>query len=321
MQTFASIRHDWTDPEIMALFDQPFNDLMFRAQSCHRQNFPANSVQISTLLSVKTGACPEDCGYCPQSARYKTGLKAERLMPLDTVLTQARAARERGATRFCMGGAWRDLRERDLDQLEQMVTAVAELGLETCLTAGMLKTHQAQRLKRAGLDYYNHNIDTSREYYTKVVSTRSYDERLDTLEQVRQAGLKVCCGGIVGMGEARSDRAGMLKTLANLPEHPASVPINQLVPVPGTPLAESPDLDPLEFVRTIAVARLMMPRSMVRLSAGRSQMSDEMQTLCFLAGANSVFYGDKLLTTENPGEDHDRQLFQRLGINLDEAAA
>lgn len=300
----------------MTLFSLPFNDLLFQAQTCHRQHFSANMVQISTLLSIKTGACPEDCGYCPQSARYQTGLKAERLMPTEQVVAQARAARERGATRFCMGGAWRDLRDQDLERLAEMVSEVAQLGLETCLTAGMLQAHQAERLKQAGLDYYNHNIDTSREYYPQVITTRSFDDRLDTLETVRQAGLKVCCGGIVGMGETRADRAGMLQTLANLPEHPGSVPINMLVPVPGTPMQGTEKLDPLEFVRTIAVARILMPESMVRLSAGRAEMSDEMQALCFHAGANSVFYGDKLLTTQNPDEDHDQRLFERLGIEV-----
>jgi biotin synthase len=309
-----TIRHDWQLPEIMTLFGLPFNDLLFQAHCCHRQHFSANEVQISTLLSIKTGACPEDCGYCPQSAKYKTGLKAERLMAHEDVLVQARAARDAGATRFCMGGAWRDLRDRDLDQLSEMVAAVGQLGLETCLTAGMLEAHQAQRLKEAGLDYYNHNVDTSREYYPEVITTRSYDDRLNTLEHARAAGLKVCSGGIVGMGEARSDRAGMLQTLANLPEHPGSVPINMLVQVPGTPLEGTAKLDPLEFVRTIAIARIMMPKSMVRLSAGRNEMSDEMQALCFFAGANSIFYGDKLLTTTNPEQNHDQQLFKRLGI-------
>ena len=316
MTSRNSVRHDWQSAEIMTLFSLPFNDLLFQAQTCHRQHFSANVVQISTLLSIKTGACPEDCGYCPQSARYQTGLKAERLMPTEQVVAQARAARERGATRFCMGGAWRDLRDQDLERLAEMVSEVAQLGLETCLTAGMLQAHQAERLKQAGLDYYNHNIDTSREYYPQVITTRSYDDRLDTLETVRQAGLKVCCGGIVGMGETRADRAGMLQTLANLPEHPGSVPINMLVPVPGTPMQDTEKLDSLEFVRTIAVARILMPESMVRLSAGRAEMSDEMQALCFHAGANSVFYGDKLLTTQNPDEDHDQRLFERLGIEV-----
>ena len=310
----ASLRHDWTVPEAGALFALPFNDLLFKAHSVHRANFDPHTVQLSTLLSIKTGACPEDCAYCPQSARYDTGLQRERLLPLDEVLAAARRARDNGATRFCMGAAWRSPKDRDLDQVIPMVAGVKAIGLETCLTLGMLTAGQARRLKQAGLDYYNHNLDTSPEFYGKIITTRTYQDRLDTLEHVRAAGLKVCCGGIVGMGEDRRDRVSLLTTLANLPQHPESVPVNRLVQVEGTPLYGSDPLDGLEFVRTIAVARIMMPRSCVRLSAGRSAMSDELQALCFFAGANSIFYGDKLLTTGNPEADHDRELFQRLGI-------
>ena len=314
MTVSQSPRHDWQDHEVMALFEQPFADLMFTAQNVHRAHFDANTVQLSTLLSIKTGACPEDCSYCPQSIRYNTGLKTEPLMDLDDVRAAAARAKASGATRFCMGAAWRSPKDRDLAQVEAMVKEVKALGLETCVTAGMLKPQQAQRLQDAGLDYYNHNLDTSESYYKEIISTRSYQDRLDTLGNVRDAGMKVCCGGIVGMGEARSDRAEMLRTLANLPQHPESVPINQLVQVPGTPLDGVAEVDPLEFVRTIAVARVLMPESHVRLSAGRSEMSDELQTLCFMAGANSIFYGDQLLTTENPQAARDRQLFERLGL-------
>ncbi len=310
----AVIRHDWTRDEVLRLFDLSFNDLLFRAQSAHRRNFAADEVQISTLLSIKTGACPEDCKYCPQSVRYDTGLEREALMELEQVRDAARAAREGGATRFCMGAAWRRPKDRDLDRVIDMVHAVREEGLETCLTLGMLDAAQAERLREAGLDYYNHNLDTSPEYYGEVITTRSYQDRLDTLGHVREAGMKVCCGGIVGMGESRDDRAGLLVELANLPEHPQSVPINQLVRVPGTPLDQVDDLDPLEFVRTIAVARIVMPASVVRLSAGRTEMSDELQALCFLAGANSIFYGDRLLTTDNPAAQRDRALLERLGL-------
>jgi len=280
----------------------------------HRAHFEANRVQLSTLLSIKTGACPEDCAYCPQSARYHTGVKAEPLMDLATVTAAARAAKAQGATRFCMGAAWRAPKDRDIEKVAEMVREVRELGLETCLTLGMLKPEQAGRLSDAGLDYYNHNLDTSESFYKEIISTREYSDRLDTLHHVRQAGIKVCCGGIVGMGESRADRAELLRTLANLPQHPESVPINNLVQVEGTPLKGLPALDPLEFVRTIAVARVLMPQSYVRLSAGRSEMSDELQALCFLAGANSIFYGEKLLTTGNPQHERDTALFRRLGI-------
>lgn len=309
-----SLRHDWTVAEVEALFAQPFNDLLFQAHSAHRAGFDPNTVQLSTLLSIKTGACPEDCGYCPQSARYDTGLQRERLLPLEEVLAAAQAARANGATRFCMGAAWRSPKDRDLEHVIPMVAGVKALGLETCLTLGMLSAPQAQRLKAAGLDYYNHNLDTSPEFYGEIITTRTYQDRLDTLAYVRAAGINVCCGGIVGMGENRRDRAGLLIALANLPRHPESVPINMLVQVEGTPLYGTEPLDPLEFIRTIAVARIMMPKSFVRLSAGRSAMSDEAQALCYFAGANSIFYGDKLLTTGNPEAERDRALLARLGI-------
>src|SRR5687768_16938786 len=308
------IRHDWSVAEVEALFALPFNDLVFRAQAVHRAHFPANQVQLSTLLSVKTGGCPEDCAYCPQAARYDTGLTAHKLMSTEQVLEQARAAKAAGASRFCMGAAWRAPKDRDVEKVADMVRAVAELGLETCATLGMLSGAQARTLKDAGLAYYNHNLDTAPEHYGEIIHTREFQDRLDTLEQVRAAGLKTCCGGIVGMGEGRHERAGLLQALANLPEHPQSVPINRLVQVAGTPLHGTAELDPLEFVRTVAVARLLMPQSVVRLSAGRSQMSDELQALCFLAGANSIFYGEKLLTTGNPDVAHDRALFERLGL-------
>lgn len=312
--SLEQLRHDWTVDEAEALFALPFNDLLFRAQSLHRRYFDANQVQISTLLSIKTGGCPEDCAYCPQSARYQTGVDNESLMPLADVLAAAQQAKDAGASRFCMGAAWRSPKDRDLDPVVAMVEGVKALGLETCVTLGMLSDTQTSRLKDAGLDYYNHNLDTSPEYYGEIITTRTYQDRLDTLARVRDAGIHVCSGGIVGMGEDRADRAGMLVALANLPRHPESVPINMLIRVEGTPLAAEADLDALEFVRTIAVARVMMPASVVRLSAGRTEMSDETQALCFLAGANSIFYGDTLLTTDNPAAEADRTLFAKLGL-------
>jgi biotin synthase len=311
----SPIRHDWTRQEIGALFDLPFPELMFRAQCVHRQYFDPAEVQISTLLSIKTGGCPEDCAYCPQSARYDTGVRADKLMALDDVLAEARAAKSAGASRFCMGAAWRSPKDRELDQVCAMIEAVKALGLETCATLGMLTAVQARRLKQSGLDYYNHNLDTSPEFYGEIITTRVYADRLETLTHVREAGIHVCCGGIVGMGETRADRIGMIAALASLPVHPESVPINMLVRVAGTPLAYEPALDPLEFVRTIAVARITMPRAVVRLSAGREDMSEETQALCFLAGANSIFYGPKLLTTPNPERDRDRELMDKLGLS------
>jgi biotin synthase len=313
--TIGIPRHDWTRDEVRALFDLPFPELMFCAQSVHRQNFDPAAVQISTLLSIKTGGCPEDCAYCPQSARYDTGVRAEKLMTLDAVLAEARAAKSAGASRFCMGAAWREPKDRDLESVCAMVEGVKSLGLETCATLGMLTEPQARRLKDSGLDYYNHNLDTSPEFYGEIITTRTYRDRLDTLDHVRAAGIHVCCGGIVGMGETREDRIGMIATLASLPEHPESVPINMLVRVAGTPLAGEQKLDPIEFVRTVAAARITMPCSVVRLSAGREDMSEETQALCFLAGANSIFYGPKLLTTPNPGRDRDRELMDRLGLS------
>jgi len=310
----GDIRHDWTRGEVRALFQLPFNDLIFRAQSLHRTYFDAREVQISTLLSIKTGGCPEDCAYCPQSARYDAGVKAEKLMALNAVLDEARAAKAAGASRFCMGAAWREPKDRDVEAVCAMVEGVKSLGLETCATLGMLSHDQAQKLKRAGLDYYNHNLDTSPEFYGGIITTRTYQERLDTLAEVRAAGIAVCCGGIVGMGESQDDRAGLIATLAALDPHPESVPINALVRVAGTPLGEAAMIEPLDFVRTIAVARIAMPKSVVRLSAGREEMSDETQALCFLSGANSIFYGPKLLTTPNPVADHDRALMARLGL-------
>jgi biotin synthase len=309
-----ALRHDWTLEEVLALFGLPFNDLLYLAQTVHRAQFDANAVQISTLLSIKTGGCPEDCAYCPQSARYDTGVSADRMMARDAVLDEARRAKEAGATRFCMGAAWRSPRDTDVENVAELISGVKALGLETCATLGMLTRRQAVSLKEAGLDFYNHNLDTSASYYGHIITTRTLQDRLDTLTHVREAGMHVCCGGIVGMGESHEDRAELLRTLANLPEHPESVPINQLVRVEGTPLADSAPVDPLEFVRTIAVARILMPRSFVRLSAGRESMSDELQALCFLAGANSIFYGEKLLTTPNPATHADRQLFDRLGL-------
>ena len=311
----SQMRHDWTRDEIRTLFALPFPELMFRAQSIHRTHFDPTEVQISTLLSIKTGGCPEDCAYCPQSVHYETGVNAEKLMSLDAVLAEAHAAKRAGASRFCMGAAWREPKDRDLDKVCTMVAGVKALGLETCATLGMLDAGQARRLKASGLDYYNHNLDTSPEYYGAIITTRTYQERLDTLGHVRDADMHVCCGGIVGMGESLEDRVGMIVTLASLPVHPESVPINMLVEVEGTPLAGSDrKLDPLDFVRTIAVARITMPQSVVRLSAGREDMSDETQVLCFLAGANSIFYGPKLLTTANPGRDRDMRLMDKLGL-------
>jgi biotin synthase len=307
-------RSDWSRAEIAALFALPFADLIYRAQTVHRAHFDPNEVQISTLLSIKTGGCPEDCGYCSQSASHETGLKASKLMAVDRVLADARAAKAAGATRFCMGAAWRSPKDRDLDAVCAMVEGVKALEMESCVTLGMLTGPQAARLKRSGLDYYNHNLDTSPEYYRQVVSTRTYQDRLDTLVAVREAGIHVCCGGIIGMGETESDRVGMIHALASLPMHPESVPINALMKVEGTRLADNAPLDPIDFVRTIAVARIVMPRSMVRLSAGREAMSAETQALCFLAGANSIFYGEKLLTTPNPDAAEDRGLFARLGL-------
>ncbi len=311
----CEVRHDWTRAEVRTLFDLPFPDLMFQAQTVHRANFEPTEVQISTLLSIKTGGCPEDCAYCPQSAKYDTGVKAEKLMALDAVLAEARAAKASGASRFCMGAAWREPKPRDVEAVCAMIEGVKALGLETCATLGMLSRDQAQQLKASGLDYYNHNLDTAPEFYGNIITTRVYQDRLQTLERVREAGIHVCCGGIVGMGESREDRVGMIATLATLPEHPESVPVNMLVRVAGTPLAGREALDPLEFVRTIAVARITMSRSVVRLSAGREDMSEETQALCFLAGANSIFYGPKLLTTPNPGRDRDRELMDQLGLS------
>jgi biotin synthase len=308
------LRHDWTEEEIEALFALPFNDLLFQAQTIHRQSFDANRIQVSRLLSIKTGKCPEDCKYCPQSAHYDTGVEKEDLLEVATVLEAARAAKESGASRFCMAAAWRSPAARDFDKVLRMIEGVKALGLQTCATLGMLTAEQAKQLKNAGLDYYNHNIDTSPEHYKDIISTRTFEDRLDTLEHVRDAGMKVCCGGIVGMGEQTDDRARMLQTLANMPKHPESVPINLLIKIPGTPLEGVEDVDPFDFIRTIAVARIVMPRSHVRLSAGRQAMSDETQALCFLAGANSVFCGERLLTAGNPSPGKDQSLFGRLGL-------
>ncbi|MBV2090187.1 MAG: biotin synthase BioB [Candidatus Thiodiazotropha sp. (ex Ctena orbiculata)] len=315
--TDSPLRHDWTLDEIEALLDLPFNDLMFRAQSLHRERFDPNQIQMSSLLSIKTGACAEDCGYCSQSAKYDSGLEAEKLMPLQDVVKAAESAKQKGASRFCMGAAWRNPTDKNLQRVIEMVEAVNGMGMETCLTLGMLTEQQAERLRDAGLDYYNHNLDTSPEFYGEVITTRTFDDRLQTLSHVRDAGINVCSGGILGMGESRRDRASMLRELVNLPKHPESVPINMLVKIEGTPLSQVEDLDPLEFVRTIAVARILMPNSYVRLSAGRGEMSDEMQALCFLAGANSIFYGERLLTTDNPEADRDRALLQRLGMKTE----
>jgi len=313
-QLQKDIRFDWQDSEIEALYSQPFAELMFAAQTVHRQHFNPNEVQVSTLMSIKTGKCSEDCAYCPQSVRYDTELETEPLLPLDDVIQAARAAKQNGASRFCMGAAWRRPKDKDLDKVIDMVKAVKQEGLESCLTLGMLTEQQTQRLKKAGLDYYNHNLDSSPEYYQEIITTRTYQDRLDTLEHVRNAGINVCCGGILGMGESRQDRIGLFRELANQNPHPESVPINMLVRVEGTPLQAAADFDPFEFIRSIAVARILMPTSHVRLSAGREEMSDEMQALCFLAGANSIFYGEKLLTTPNPSANHDMELFNKLGI-------
>jgi biotin synthase len=310
----TTLRFDWPKGEIEGLFGLPFNDLIHYAQQVHREHFDANQVQVSTLLSIKTGGCPEDCGYCPQSVHYQTAVEPESLMDVDDVVSAARTARQAGASRFCMGAAWRNPRGRNFERVLEMVERVRAEGMETCMTLGMLDEQQARQLKKAGLDYYNHNLDTSPEFYGEIISTRTYDDRLETLQRVRDAGINVCCGGIVGMGESRADRVSLLQQLAQQKPHPESVPVNMLVRVEGTPLADGDALDPFEFVRTIAVARILMPRSHVRLSAGREQMSDELQALCFLAGANSIFYGEKLLTTPNPEADHDRQLFERLGL-------
>jgi biotin synthase len=307
----------WKVADVIALYELPFNDLMFRAQQVHREHFDPNLVQLSTLLSIKTGGCPEDCAYCPQSAHHDTGVDADKLMPLAEVLEAARAAKQHGATRFCMGAAWRSPKEHQVAQVAEMVREVKALGMETCVTLGMLKENQAQALKQAGLDYYNHNLDTSPEFYGQIISTRTYQDRLDTLEHVRDAGINVCCGGIVGMGESRRERAGLIAQLANLDPYPESVPINNLVQVAGTPLAGTAPLDPFEFVRTIAVARITMPTAMVRLSAGREEMNEALQALCFAAGANSIFYGERLLTTGNPQAEADRALLQRLGMRAE----
>ncbi len=310
----TAVRRDWQRQEVADLFAMPLLDLVYRAATIHRQHFDPNEIQLSTLLSIKTGKCAEDCAYCSQSSRYDTELVNEPLIDLEEVRRNAAAAKKAGASRFCMGAAWRQLRERDVDTVLDMVAVVKELGMESCMTLGMLTRDQAERLAAGGLDYYNHNIDTSPEYYPEVISTRSFQDRLDTLDHVRDAGMKVCCGGIVGMGESREDRIGLLTSLANLPKHPESVPINMLVKIPGTPLAGAEGIDGVEFVRTIAVARILMPLSFVRLSAGRETMSDEMQALCFMAGANSIFYGDRLLTTGNAEADRDNKLFARLGM-------
>ena len=304
----------WPVDDVLALFELPFNDLMFRAQETHRHEFPEGDVELATLLSIKTGGCEEDCGYCPQAARYDTGVEAKKMLAIDEVLEAARSAKQNGATRFCMGAAWRSPKDRDMDKVEEMVREVKALGLETCATLGMLKEEQAQRLKQAGLDFYNHNLDTAPEFYDNVISTRDYQDRLDTLGHVRNAGLKVCCGGIVGMGESRLQRAGLIAQLANLNPYPESVPVNHLVQVEGTPLYGIDKLDPLEFVRTVAVARITMPKARVRLSAGRREMGEPVQALCFLAGANSIFYGDKLLTTGNPEAMDDKVMLKKLGL-------
>jgi len=311
----TEVRHDWSLAEVRTIFELPFNELLFQAQTIHRRRFDPNAVQVSTLLSIKTGGCPEDCKYCSQSVHYDSGLEPERLMDIDAVVTAAKCAKQAGASRFCMGAAWRNPKGKNFERVLEMVGRVRAEGLETCATLGMLDASQAAALKQAGLDYYNHNLDTSPEFYGDIITTRSYDDRLDTLTHVRDAGINVCCGGIVGMGESRADRVSMLCELANLPEHPGSVPINQLVKVAGTPLDEQADIEPLEFVRTIATARILMPAAWVRLSAGRAEMSDEMQALCFFAGANSVFYGEKLLTTGNPDTARDDALFAKLGLH------
>jgi|TARA_B110000285_G_scaffold15648_1_gene15414 biotin synthase len=320
-QEGSSTRHNWTRDQVLALFNQPFNNLLFDAQVVHRQHFDPNQVQLSTLLSIKTGACPEDCKYCPQSARYDTGLEKEKLLELEQVIAAAKIAKASGSSRFCMGAAWRSPHDRDIPVVSAMIREVKALGLETCMTLGMLSEEQSEKLADAGLDYYNHNLDTSKEFYGEVITTRTFQDRLNTLANVRNSGMKVCAGGIVGMGEEQQDRAGLLMALANLPVHPESVPINMLVKVAGTPMADQADLDPFEFIRTIAVARLMMPKSYVRLSAGREDMNEQMQAMAFMAGANSIFYCDKLLTTPNPKANTDMQLFERLGIKPEEYQA
>ncbi|CAI8303401.1 MAG: Biotin synthase [SAR92 bacterium MED-G29] len=320
-QEGSSTRHNWTRDQVLALFNQPFNNLLFDAQVVHRQHFDPNQVQLSTLLSIKTGACPEDCKYCPQSARYDTGLEKEKLLELEQVIAAAKIAKASGSSRFCMGAAWRSPHDRDIPAVSAMIREVKALGLETCMTLGMLSEEQSEKLADAGLDYYNHNLDTSKEFYGEVITTRTFQDRLNTLANVRNSGMKVCAGGIVGMGEEQQDRAGLLMALANLPVHPESVPINMLVKVAGTPMADQADLDPFEFIRTIAVARLMMPKSYVRLSAGREDMNEQMQAMAFMAGANSIFYCDKLLTTPNPKANTDMQLFERLGIKPEEYQA
>lgn len=307
----------WSVEDVLDLYELPFLDLVYQAQTVHRKHFPQAAMQLATLLNIKTGGCPEDCHYCPQAARYDTGVKAQKIMDTDDVVKQAKAAKSAGATRFCMGAAWRELKDRDVPAITNLIKEIDALGLESCVTLGMVTDTQAKALKEAGLDYYNHNIDTSPEYYEKIITTRTQDDRLETLKNVRDAGLKVCCGGIVGMGEKRDDRAAMLVTLANLDPQPESVPINQLIPIPGTPLAEAPPMDPFEFVRTVAIARIMLPNTRVRLSAGRVSMSDEMQALCFLAGANSMHYGEKLLMTQNPMIEKDQALLSRLGIDIE----
>ncbi len=320
-QEGSLLRHDWTRDQVLSLFNQPFNDLLFDAQVMHRQHFDPNQVQLSTLLSIKTGACPEDCKYCPQSARYDTGLEKEKLLQIEQVIEAAKIAKASGSSRFCMGAAWRSPHDRDIPAVAEMIREVKSLGLETCMTLGMLSEAQSDKLADAGLDYYNHNLDTSKEFYGEVITTRTYQDRLNTLANVRNSGMKVCAGGIVGMGEEQQDRAGLLMELANLPVHPESVPINMLVKVAGTPMADQANLDPFEFIRTIAVARLMMPKSYVRLSAGREDMNEQMQAMAFMAGANSIFYCDKLLTTPNPKANTDMQLLERLGIAPEEYQA
>lgn len=317
MNYTPEIRNNWTKDEVLSLFNEPFNDLIFKAQKALRQYFMPNSVQASTLLSIKTGGCPEDCKYCPQSAHYKTEVKAEKLMDKQKVLETAKKALDMGATRFCMGAAWRSPKERDMPELVEIISEVKSMGLETCMTLGMLSENQANTLSKAGLDYYNHNIDTSEEFYKEIITTRTFEDRLETLENVRNSGMKVCCGGILGMGESDGDRASMLITLANMPKHPESVPINMLVKIKGTPFDNNQELDPIDFVKTIAVARIMMPASYVRLSAGREQMNEQTQALCYLAGANSIFYGDKLLTTPNPNLNSDLALLNKLGIEIE----
>lgn len=314
----TNLRHDWQLQEVNDLYELPFIELLYRAQTVHRLHFDPNVIQLSTLLSIKTGTCPEDCAYCPQSGHYNTGLQKEKLISVDKVIANAKAAKSKGATRFCLGAAWRSPSKKDFPEVIKMVKSVKSLGLETCLTAGMLSQEQADALKEAGLDYYNHNLDSSPEFYKKIITTRSYQDRIDTLKNVRDADLKVCCGGIIGMGESRQDRMGLLIQLANLPQHPESVPINQLIPIPGTPLENVAQIDDIEFVKTIAVARIMMPRSVVRLSAGREGMNDMTQLLCFFAGANSIFIGEQLLTSPNPTLNHDMLLFERLGITTDQ---